>query len=216
MRISAERVSYKLMVLPFPTPGSRVRLAYHELNLVINGTNEHKKALGPVSDLPRPWEPETCQDPDLRHEVWTWLENVVTWLNHEYAWDVAPLIPSCWPHHPHIIHEVAVVADQRRRATLGVTSDPLEEWHRYCLPTFIDRMRGRLKDHCNDAHKPWPSRGRCTRQSSEESFEERENVYAADLEAITNLRRRPTNGKSEATLQRLSIVDTGTGEILDD
>lgn len=218
MTISPERVSYELMVLPFPTPGARIKLAYHELNIAINGTDEQKEQLGPLSELPRPWDPETCQEPDLRHEVWTWLEDVVTWLNHEYAWDVTPLIPSCWPQHPHIVHEVAVVADQRRRAMFGVTSDPLEEWHRYCLPTFIDRMRGRLKDHCADDHKSWPARGRYTRHISEEAFEARENAYAADLDALSALARDPRNGRGHTGVvpKRLSIVDTATGEVLDD
>jgi hypothetical protein len=218
MTISPERVSYELMVLPFPTPGARVRLAYRELHIAVNGTEEQKEALGidDIAELPRPWDPETCQDPELRHEVWAWLEDVVTWLNHEYAWDVAPLIPSCWPSHPHIVHEVAVVADQRRRAMLGVTSDPLEEWHRYCLTTFIDRMRGRLKDHCSDGHKGWPSRGRYTRHICEDSLEERENVYAADLDALANLPRPPKGGRTRVTPKRLSIVDTTSGEILDD
>lgn len=218
MTISPERVSYELMVLPFPAPGARVRLAYRELHIAVNGTDEQKEALGidDISEMPRPWDPETCHDPELRHELWAWLEQVVTWLNHEYAWDVAPLIPSCWPHHPHIVHEVSVVADQRRRAMLGVTSDSLEEWHRYCLPTFIDRMRGRLKDHCSDGHKGWPSRGRYTRHISEESLEERENVYAADLDALSNIPRPPKGGRTGMMPKRLSIVDTTSGEILDD
>ena len=216
MTISPERVSYELMVLPFPTPGPRIALAYKELNIAINGTDEEKKALGPIFNLPKPWDPETCQDPELRNEVWAWLEEVVTWINHEYAWDVTPLIPSCWPLHPHIVHEVAVVADQRRRTMLGVTSDPLEEWHRYVLPSFVDRMRGRLKDHCTDGHKGWPSRGRYTRHISEDSLEERENVYAADLDALSNVPRPTRGGRNSVTPKRLSIVDTTSGEILDD
>jgi hypothetical protein len=43
------------------------------------------------------------------------LEALVTWLNHEYVWDVANVIPPCWPH-PHLVHEIAVLADQRHRA----------------------------------------------------------------------------------------------------
>lgn len=216
MTISPERVSYELMVLPFPTPGPRIALAYKELNIAINGTDEEKKALGPIFNLPKPWDPETCQDPELRNEVWAWLEEVVTWINHEYAWDVAPLIPSCWPLHPHIVHEVAVVADQRRRTMFGVTSDPLEEWHRYVLPSFVDRMRSRLKDHCTDGHKGWPSRGRYTRHISEDSLEERENVYAADLDALSNVPRPARGGRNGVTPKRLSIVDTTSGEIVGD
>jgi len=98
----------------------------------------------------------------------------------------------------------------------GVTSDPLEEWHRYVLPSFIDRMRGRLKDHCADGHKGWPARGRYTRHISEDSLEERENIYAADLDALSGLRRPPKGTRSGVRPKRLSIVDTTSGEILDD
>lgn len=216
MTTTPDRASYQPIVLPFPTPGARVALAYKELNTAIDGTKEQKSALGPISELPRPWDPETCHEPDLRDEVWTWLEDVVTWLNHQYAWDVGPLIPSCWPLHPHIVHEVAVVADQRRRAKQGATSDRLEEWHRYCLPTFVDRMRGRLKDHCSDGHKACPSRGRHTRHTSEEGLHERENVYAADLDALTHTPRPSSRRTARAPSMRLGIVDTVTGEILDE
>jgi hypothetical protein len=41
-----------------------------------------------------------------------------------------PVIPGCWPQHPHLVHEIAVLADQRRRAGTARTSDVLEEWHR--------------------------------------------------------------------------------------
>ena len=78
--------------------------------------------------LPRPWDPPTCVDPDLRAELWEWLEAVVTWLNHEYVWDVSGIIPHCWPKHPHLVHEVAVLADLRRRAGQALSSDALEEW----------------------------------------------------------------------------------------
>jgi hypothetical protein len=106
-----------LLVHPFPMPGRRVALAYQELNIAANGTPEQKAALGPLADLPKPWEPETCEDPALRSELWSWLEDFAIWLNHEYAWDIASLIPACWPRHPHIVHEMAVLADQRRRTT---------------------------------------------------------------------------------------------------
>jgi hypothetical protein len=39
--------------------------------------------------------------------------------------DVADVIPLCWPQHPHLVHEIAVLADQRRRAGPGLTSDAL-------------------------------------------------------------------------------------------
>jgi len=54
-------------------------------------------------------------------------EDVVTWLNREYVWDVGAVIPGCWPQHPHLVHEIAVLADQRRRAGASLTSDTIEE-----------------------------------------------------------------------------------------
>jgi hypothetical protein len=143
------RAAPTLMVFPFPVPGDHVRLAYRELHIAINGTEEEKKALGNHALLSRPWEPATCLDPEVRHDLWEWLEDVVIWLNREYTWDVSGLIPSCWPLHPHLVHEIAVLADQRRRAGLAMTSDALEEWHRYCLPAFTERMRNRLRAHCD-------------------------------------------------------------------
>lgn len=108
------------MVGAFPAPGEAVRLTYRELHIAVNGSEEQKKALGNHALLPRPWEPASCLDPNLRHGLWEWLEDVVIWLNHDYSWDVAGLIPSCWPLHPHLVHEVAVLSDQRRRAGLAM------------------------------------------------------------------------------------------------
>src|SRR3546814_20882268 len=102
------------MVFPFPVPGGHVRLAYRELHIAINGTEEEKKALGNHALLSRPWEPATCLDPELRHDLWDWLDDAVIWLNREYPWDVSGLIPSCRPLPPHLVPEIAVPADPRR------------------------------------------------------------------------------------------------------
>jgi hypothetical protein len=102
--------------------------------------------------LPGPWDPPACRRTEPCEQVWAWLEDVVTLLNHEYVWDVAGVIPGCWPQHPYLVHEIAVLADQRRRAGTARTSDVLEEWHRYPLPAFIDRMRTRNKDRCEEGH----------------------------------------------------------------
>ena len=67
----------------------------------------------------------------------SWLDDVVIWLNHEYVWDVVAMIPACWPKHPHLVHEIAVLADLRRRAGHALTGDALEEWHRYALPLSL-------------------------------------------------------------------------------
>jgi hypothetical protein len=65
----------------------------------------------------------------------------------EYVWDVGAMIPVCWPQHPHLVYEIAVLADQRRRAGHALTSDALEEC-RYNLPAFTERIKSRLRNDC--------------------------------------------------------------------
>ena len=155
------------LALPFPGHGRLVALAYRELGIAANGPPDQAKKLGDPALLPPPWDPPSCTHPDLRLEVWVWLEDVVTWINHEYVWDTAAFIPTCWPQHPHLVHDLAVLADQRRRAGRAQTSDALDDWHRYALPGFLDRMTARLKTHCEDGHQPWPSTSRHARHSSD-------------------------------------------------
>ena len=194
---------------PFPGPGQLVALAYRELDLAANGSAEQIRALGDVRLLPRPWDPATCRTPQLREQLWAWLEAVVAWLVSEYVWDVADAIPACWPEHPHLVHEVAVVADQRRRAGHAFTSDALEEWHRYNLPAFTERMKVRLRNHCEDGHQPWPANSRYTRYTAETSRRAREDRYAGDVAATT-----PVDGMRQRR-PRLGLVDLDTGEVND-
>jgi hypothetical protein len=200
------------MIHPFPTPGRQVQLAYRDLNLAINGTPDQKEQIGNPALLPRPWAPATCLDAELRLPLWQWLEAVVAWLNHEYTWDVAGMIPTCWPSHPHLVHEVAVVADQRRRAGLALTSDALEEWHRYCLPAFVDRMRSRLKAHCEDEHVAWPGRSRHNQHTSQHDLKRRQDTYTTDLHALPNHNGQPP-AQPVQRAPRLGLVDLETGEV---
>ncbi|WP_248580892.1 hypothetical protein [Nocardioides sp. InS609-2] len=200
------------MLHPFPVPGELVRLAYREIHLAINGTEEEKNVLGNPALLPRPWEPATCVDPCLRYDLWEWLEEVVIWLNREYTWDVAGLIPTCWPLHPHVTHELAVLADQRRRAGMALTSDALEEWHRYCLPAFADRLRNRLRAHCDDEHKRWPGLPRHNEHTSDTTTQRREDAYAQDVDALP-ASRGTCETQGVPGPPRLGLVDLDTGEV---
>ncbi|NHA69969.1 hypothetical protein [Phycicoccus flavus] len=189
----------------FPSPGRRVTHAYRELNTAMYGTDEQKKALGSPALLARPWDPPTCVDPELRAELWDWLDRVATWLNHEYAWDVTGLIPTCWPKHPHLVHEIAVLADLRRRAGLALTADAMEEWHRYALPAFTERTRQRLKSHCEEGgHQPWPAYGRHTRHTAQAAVEERARVFQRDIDTLTS---QPEVANPAAPRLRLVDVD---------
>jgi hypothetical protein len=195
-----------VLIEPFPQPGRLVQLAYRELDLATRRQQDHLLPLRDQGNVPRPWDPATCRTPQLRKEVWSWLEAVVTWLNHEYVWDVADVIPPCWPQHPHLVHEIAVLADQRRRAGQALTSDPLEDWQRDSLPSFTERMRTRLRNHCQEDHQSWPAKGRYTRHIAEASCRRRGDACDADARALKSIH-------DQTPLPRLGLGDLDTGEI---
>jgi hypothetical protein len=209
------------MLAPFPRPGRRIEHAYTELDLAAGtGTLQQQNALGDPRLLARPWDPTTCVNSDLRAEVWQWLEQFVGWLNREYVWDAEAMVPPCWPHHPHLVHELAVLADLRRRAGQALTGDALEEWHRYALPAFTDRMRQRLRQHCQDGgHQPWPAVGRHTRHLGDGARRDRTSAYRADIETLNEPPgvAQPSIGSRRPNLQIVDglRVDLDSGEVLD-
>jgi hypothetical protein len=204
------------LVNRFPHPGRQLEQAYRELNLAINGTAEQRKALGSLKMLPRPWDPDSLTRAPMRRELWDWLEAFTIWLNTEYAWDVVGVVPNCWPQHPHLVRELAVLADQRRWAALAFGSDALEEWHRYALPAFVERMRQRVKNHCEDGHQQWPAKGRHSRHVGDSATAARAQAFDQDVAA----HQRPTPADDENAGPWLHLVDgqtvdTETGEIVD-
>ena len=203
------------LVLPFPTPGRLLHHAYRELSMAANGTPEQVKALGDTRLLPRPWDPPTCTHHDLRLELWVWLDDVVTWLNHEYIWDTDAFIPTCWPEHPHLVHDLAVLADQRRRAGLAYTSDAIEDWHRYALPAFLDRMATRLKTHCEDGHQPWPSGSRHARHSADAHRRRRVQTYRGDTDDVLAKTDVSRHASPRLTVVDGEVLDGETGEVLE-
>ena len=130
----------------------------------------------------------------------------MTWLNHEHVWDVADVIPPCWPQHPHLVHEIAVVADQRHRVGQALSSDSLEEWHRRSLPEFTERMKTRLRNHCQEDHQSWPAKGRYSRHAGEATRRRRMDAYAGDVRAL-----KSTDDQNQSP--RIGLVDLETGEI---
>lgn len=203
---------------PFPMPnGPELRAAYNDLYLASNGDEETKKRIGNPIDLPRPWDPPTCTSQALRTELWDWLDAVVEWINHEYVWDLSSggFIPACWPLHPHLVHEIAALADQRRRAGIDTTSASLEEWHRYSLPAFTERLRTRTKTLCDDEHKPWPARSRYVRYLGATATELRAGAYEAD---VATLHATPNREHQDAGLRLITSdgqgIDPATGELL--
>ncbi|MEO6701152.1 MAG: hypothetical protein ABI140_04390, partial [Jatrophihabitantaceae bacterium] len=108
---------------PFPTAPPAVRAALHTLDQARNGTKEEKAAIGPISELPKPWVPATCGS-QLRRVFYLWLEDVAAWINQQYTWQRDRQIPACWPLHPHIANELAPLAVQRREAEAAGDTRP--------------------------------------------------------------------------------------------
>jgi hypothetical protein len=119
---------------------------------------------------------------------------------------LVPSRGSSGPQHPHLVHEIAVLADQRHRAGQALTSEPLEEWHRYSLPSFTERMRTLLRNHCQEDHQSWPASGRCTRHIAEATRRRRVDACNADVRALKS-------AHDQTQSPRLGFVDLDTGEI---
>jgi hypothetical protein len=186
-----------LLVRPFPEAGPSIVLAYNELNKAATLNEAEKKEVG-YYRMPRPWIPSTCAaDPDLRMELWEWLEAVVVWMNTQYTWNATMQIPACWPYHPHIVNDLATVADIRRRCEVAPVSDSLEEWHKYTLPQFFNRMRERMgQQNCETGHGEWPGGPRhkahiadADETSKPSMMKVREELFSLDLDALKHLRK---------------------------
>ena len=197
------------MTRPFPQPGRLVQAAYRELEIAASGGDAERAVLGRVDSLGRPWDPPSCA-PAVRQQVWAWLDEVAAWVNYEHGWGLDRLIPPCWPAHPHIGHELAVLADQRRTAGLAPCGDLLEEWHRYSLPMFLDRLVGRLGNRCVTKHDEWPAAARHRAYLSEGSRAQRAGWYADDLAAV-----RGTTPRPGGDLGPFAVLNRETGELFD-
>lgn len=209
-----------VLAAPFPEVGERMMSAYDDLfRAQVAKRPSEVIDLGPLSLLPRPWDLATITMPALRAEVWQWLDAVVGWLNREYMWETGDLIPPCWPSHPHLVHELGVVADQRRRAGMAFSSDALEEWHHYCLPSFVDRMKARCRGFCEDGHLSAPGNARNIRYDTGSAVADRKALFANDLASVSEAASsaRPTRPAARPCFQLIDgmLVDTETGEIAD-
>ncbi len=199
---------------PFPRPGPQIAHAYRELDLALNGDDDQRKAIGDPNQLARPWDPGSIEATPLRTELWEWLEAVVDWINTEHVWDPTYLIPPCWPQHPHLVHEIAVLADQRYQAGSAISSDALEEWHRYALPAFFDRRRTRLRTVCDSRHHDWPARPAHVR--FQDARDHREECYTGDVDHHRRLLQPPAHTEHMPRLHLVDghCVDPDTGEVL--
>ena len=162
---------------PFPKPPREVRRALDHLR----GAGAIGLAPAGLTELHRPWDPAACPS-GLRADLWPWLDEVAAWLNHTYAWQTASAVPSCWPAHPHLVHELAMLACLRVTAAEATTPHALEEWHRYALPAFHTRMAERLGIGCPPGrHTDWPARSWAVDYDSPQATEVRQEMFDGDL-----------------------------------
>ena len=156
-----------VMVRGFPEPGRLIRQAMERLQLASFDPPIDEDELHQLAQLPRPWDPATCVG-QMRSELWVWLDLVAVWVNEEHLWNVTrPGIPECWPAHPHVVHDLAVLACTRYYTKFTVTPAALDDWHRYGLPSFLERLRDRLGDGCQPArHQTRPRLERDTAHAS--------------------------------------------------
>jgi hypothetical protein len=172
-----------------PPPPRMIRAAGEQLQVARTGTKEQIKALGPLEKLPRPWLPHTCH-PRLLGVLLLWLDDVAAWLNHDYTWRMARPIPDCWPEHPHIVHELAVLAWLRLLAEESLEVGPIEEWHRYALPSFLSRLTDRLGAGCSSKHDNWPGLPRHTTYHSADAVHARQQAFNALVQEQERLAER--------------------------
>lgn len=169
------------MANAFPTPSPVVSAALDELRLAATAPPESDNELRRLAMLPRPWDPPSCP-PEFRGIVYTWLDDVVAWINEDHTWKVDRVIPNCWMEHPHIVHELATVACLRWEAGYAVTPAVLEDWHRYTLPPFLDRVVQRIGNTgCPPGrHQPDPGQARNALYRGEDETLSRRNRRARD------------------------------------
>jgi hypothetical protein len=170
------------IISPFPRPPGAVLFALEQLAILRLGDASEMQVAGDLADLPRPWEPASCPD-DLRTAIWEWCDAVAGWLNDEFAWRPAQMVPPCWPRHPHLARELPILAVLRWEAEESTSPDLLEDWHRYALPMFGDRMATRLGEstcHTTGKHQDWPAAGRAAAYHDPGAIADRWSVLHTD------------------------------------
>lgn len=145
----------------FPRPPDAVRLQFESAAHLAGLQDLSSSDAATLALLQRPWIPSSCK-PDLRSQIYGWLDQVVAWINEDCLWRTERAVPACWELHPHIVHELAVVATLRWHAELALTPAAVEDWLRFTLPQFLDRTATRVGETgCPPGgHQPHPGASR--------------------------------------------------------
>lgn len=174
------------MARPFPQPCSMLAMMLVELQVAADCEPGRDKELArreseQVATLDRPWDPASCA-PDVRSEIYKWLDEVVDWINEQHTWRVDRTIPVCWIEHPHIVHELATLACLRWEAGYAARPGPLAIWQQQTLPTFLGLISQRIGPTGCPPGRHQPSPGAA-----------RHALYRSDAQARAR-RRREASG----------------------
>ncbi len=118
-------------------------------------------------------------------------DEITNWINREYVWRPTGMIPSCWPWHPHIAHELPLLGCLRLTAEDSYSPELLEDWHRYSLPLFLERMATRIGEGgCGSGrHADWPAASRHQADTDRAAIVERQHLFESDCSARDGLPR---------------------------
>lgn len=169
---------------PFPQPPDRVVEAVVQVQSAADREDAGEFELEEAVWLPRPWDPASCE-PDVRYAVWTWVDEVAGWINSQHLWGITqPGIPECWPQHPHIAHDLVVVAFERYLSGFASSPASLAEWHRSTLPMFLERLHASLGSGCQpNRHTDSPRAERNRAFHARATSEVRRDAIEADATA---------------------------------
>lgn len=168
----------------YPPPSEAVLGCIAELDVARAGSRKSRRELGDPTRLERPWEPAECS-PELRHDIWCWLEEVAGWINRQHVWRPERSIPPCWPEHPHLANELAVVACERLAAGRATGVGNLEAWQHHTLPRFLDRIASELGTGCLPGrHTEWPAAARYRAFTDPAAVERRQRAFNTDAATL--------------------------------
>jgi hypothetical protein len=129
-------------------------LAYWELILPRSALSGQIRAVGDTRLLPRPWEPATCRSPAAAAAVVVLAGRGRRLVGHRVRL-------GCWRHDSYMLAAAPTsgvrdcgLADQRRRAGHARYQRRLGGWRRYNLPALTERIKSRLRNHCELQHRP--------------------------------------------------------------
>ena len=169
------------IVSRFPAPPSVLQQVLNTLATLRGGDKAAIEQVGDATALCRPWIVSTVPA-EFRGDLWGWCDEVAGWLNSGYAWRPVNLIPACWPRHPHLAHELPVLACLRAAAEGATGPELLEDWHRQSLPKFFERLAVRLGEStCRTGqHQDWPAASRYAAYTSDEAVADRRELFHLD------------------------------------